>query len=422
MLEKDKMAHLISPEVRSLDAAGTIQVQASLQDGLLAMTRGIVIVLNDDHTVAGIMTHGDIVKALKQGADINAPIKNHMNHSPLTMNYDTPKVLDGSVWSDATIRNRINLPLINESGQYVTTINYFDHVTKTGVSVKPTTIPEKYENLSFLFISGQPKSGTTWVKNILAAHPEVAMTPKEGHLITNCYSELKEFQRRFNSYPVSSFSITDDMIDESLRYISSRLLKEMGNTATRVFGEKTPQTGIHLPRLSRIFPDAKIIHIIRDGRDVVVSHWFNEFRNLKKKHTSLDINTKKTIPNRFVEGSIKYWLSGNLAFMRGVNLFAKKQILILRYEDLHANTAEWTQKILEFLEVENNAELIELCVENGSFEKQTNGRLQGVEDISHFFRKGIVGDYVNYLNEEQRAIIDGIASGLLRKFSYLDGE
>src|SRR5205807_5792933 len=37
------------------------------------------------------------------------------------------------------------------------------------------------------------------------------------------------------------------------------------------WGDKTPNNVLHLPLLSRLFPDAQFVHIVRDGREVAAS-------------------------------------------------------------------------------------------------------------------------------------------------------
>ena len=40
-------------------------------------------------------------------------------------------------------------------------------------------------------------------------------------------------------------------------------------------GDKSPENALWLPTLNRLYPDARFIHIIRDGRDACISGWFH---------------------------------------------------------------------------------------------------------------------------------------------------
>jgi hypothetical protein len=70
------------------------------------------------------------------------------------------------------------------------------------------------------------------------------------------------------------------------------------------WGDKTPQYVEHIPLIIRLFPNAKILHIIRDGRDVSLSwqlRWFgpkNTFHAAKlwKRYVSTGISAGHNLP------------------------------------------------------------------------------------------------------------------------------
>jgi hypothetical protein len=58
-------------------------------------------------------------------------------------------------------------------------------------------------------------------------------------------------------------------LSDAMRALFLYVARKEGKTR---YGDKTPQAVMLMPRLSRLFPEARFIHIIRDGRDVALSH------------------------------------------------------------------------------------------------------------------------------------------------------
>ena len=74
--------------------------------------------------------------------------------------------------------------------------------------------------------------------------------------------------------------------------------------------------------------------------------------------------------------------------------------------------------MLEFLGVGTDEECVTRCLEGGSFEKLARGRRCGEEDRASFFRKGVVGDWKNHLDESALACFMQHGGTLLRELGY----
>jgi len=90
----------------------------------------------------------------------------------------------------------------------------------------------------------------------------------------------------------------------------------------------------------------------------------------------------------------------------------------VRYESLLDNTAEETKRLLRFLDVDADDEVVRQCVEAASFESLSGGRQRGEEDPSSFFRKGVAGDWRSLFTEKDKEIFKEVAGDLLVKLGY----
>jgi hypothetical protein len=137
----------------------------------------------------------------------------------------------------------------------------------------------------YLFIVGCARSGTTLVHRIVDAHPEIAITP-EMHWITRQFesrnglvtpelvSELSG-HKRFTQFEIPREEFEGLLgSGETLPYPTflRRVFGLYGKIKNKpLVGNKTPAYVRSIPTFHALWPDAKFVHIIRDGRDVCIS-------------------------------------------------------------------------------------------------------------------------------------------------------
>lgn len=141
------------------------------------------------------------------------------------------------------------------------------------------------------FIVGCPRSGTTLLQLLVDSHPHLAIPP-ESHIfvrfskIFDYYGDLNKESnlRLFVSDLLGDYHIRDwnlgvsveefcnQLRDNSLRSIISLVFELYASNEGKIrWGDKTPQHMLHLEKIKEVFPEARFIHLIRDGRDVAVS-------------------------------------------------------------------------------------------------------------------------------------------------------
>ncbi|MGO1118047.1 sulfotransferase family protein [Rhodovibrionaceae bacterium A322] len=275
------------------------------------------------------------------------------------------------------------------------------------------------------FVMGAPKSGTTWLQRLLDSHPEV-LCSGEGHFADTFAAKLSKLYEEYNNQQgIVRRQVYDDKPYYSpanaqsfnflmISFISMMLGQREIGPEIKCVGDKTPRSALYPEFFYRAFPNCKLVHIIRDGRDVVVSQLHHAYRAGYEK--AIDPATPDHLD--FVDRYINMWAS-NVEKARGFGDNHPDSYIEVRYEDLHARPEEEMARIFDRLGCDADAEVVKACVDTASFEKLSGGRKKGEEDKQSFLRRGMVGDGVKDLKDEAIGIINQRAKGLLTSLNYL---
>jgi Tfp pilus assembly protein PilF len=117
-----------------------------------------------------------------------------------------------------------------------------------------------------VFLLGYPRSGTTLVENILASAAEVVAL-EEQDTLADTDGVLVANDGAMPDLDALDPALVADLRD---RYWA-RVGRLAGDVSGRVFVDMNPFNGIKLPIIARLFPDARILIMRRDPRDVVLS-------------------------------------------------------------------------------------------------------------------------------------------------------
>ena len=117
-----------------------------------------------------------------------------------------------------------------------------------------------------IFIVGFPHSGTSVLTSIFIEHPDLANWTEASEVWESFWEEGldEDFDKLVPKYekdvdPIDSLRIKDAFY----RFLNSQKKKRFVN--------KNPRNTVRILYIKKMFPDAKIIHIYRDGREVVNS-------------------------------------------------------------------------------------------------------------------------------------------------------
>lgn len=207
-----------------------------------------------------------------------------------------------------------------------------------------------------VFIVGCQRSGTTLLRLMLNKHSMLAI-PEESHFII---SIINEFQDVSHGYVLSqldrvtlfrviinvprfvTWNLTENDVKDTIFLSKNKTIPDVINALFKlktscgddcIWGDKTPEYTMYLNKIHNIFPSAKYIHIIRDGRDVVDSFkarkWYGWSTYQRTRHWAQYTSSAESFGQSICHNSF----------------------ICIRYEDLVLDTVKTLEKICSFIGV-----------------------------------------------------------------------
>jgi hypothetical protein len=269
------------------------------------------------------------------------------------------------------------------------------------------------------FVVGCQKSGTTWLQHILAAHPGVVCRGEGclGNFLAPLVAQAaKGYNERQRAGQVNAFTTPETVAMAragALALFARWLDAEPDPDAVRLIAEKTPEHAIALPALESMFPGCRVVHIIRDGRDGVVSGWHHNLRENPESFRAR-FPDMAAYARYFAEN---HWLS-YIAAARAFGARNPDRFLELRYETLLDEPESQVRRLLAFLGVDASDTSVGACVSGASFERLSGGRAPGQTDAKSHFRKGVAGDWREGLDPAALHAFEAAAGPTMAELGY----
>jgi hypothetical protein len=258
------------------------------------------------------------------------------------------------------------------------------------------------------FIGGAPRSGTTWLQQILDSHPN-ATCKGEGLFAKDLYPPLEAamaqrskalrtkneglFQHT-GGYPLPTQEDTEFLAGTAMLQAFSQ---QAGDKDCRAYGEKTPENVFFFSRFRALFPRARFIAIARDPRDVLTSAWYF----FRKPAPDADDRAAKLA---FIRAALPSLAEGARAMLA----FGEQHpdaYRMVTYERLRQEPEPTVADLFRFLGLSDSAGTLRHCLEQTSFAATTGGRPAGVAQNGAFLRKGVVGDWKSTLTPEMNDLV-----------------
>jgi hypothetical protein len=255
------------------------------------------------------------------------------------------------------------------------------------------------------FIGGAPRSGTTWLQQMLDAHPDINCRGEgllHQHLAAPLAKIMSERRAALAAKNAGLFRHTGGFLppspDDDAALLRMAVLLELrrqcGGGSYKAVGEKTPENVFFFPELKALFPQAKFIGIARDPRDVLTSAW-HFFRG------GSDDGAAKSDFIRLALPSLESGARAMLALVEA----NPADCVAVTYESLLQAPAPVLSHLCRFLGVTDDGVIVADCVARTRFAVSTGGRAAGVAQDRAFLRKGVSGDWTATLTPAMNAMV-----------------
>lgn len=276
---------------------------------------------------------------------------------------------------------------------------------------EPTNVP--------VFMFGFERSGTTMLSLIVGSHKDIAVP----YPVAGLWYRLELALDNYNGInsPQDKLRIAKDLFEEeriqnlNLSFTSDDIVDDIqeGNYASLVsafhksfavsqgksrWANMDIATLDNMHRAHAWFPDAKFIHIVRDGRDVALSH------------ETMPFGASNTLE------CAAEWLSRVRTNIRMGQMLPDDQYYVCRYEDLLQSPADECRKLCAFIGVEYDPEMLD-------FYKSADNRVPENRrwlwpTIDKPIQSENLGLWRRKMSNRKRIIFEGIANSLLGELGY----
>jgi len=269
-----------------------------------------------------------------------------------------------------------------------------------------------------IFIVGVGRSGTSLLQSILNAHTEIAFLPEtqffrkyvaaakyrknEGEIAAAAFEEILKTDEAFQRADIeaqdlmSNVDRTNFKTTDAYKTLLGLYLKKKNKN---IIGDKDPRNIDYLPQLHRHFPEAKIIHIYRDPRDVVLS----KTKAAWSAHRPFWQHT----------------LIGQYQLARGRRLGKQlygKQFFELQYEQLISEPEQVLQNLTTFLAVDYESDMMNFA--NSSRELVDEKEMSWKKETFKPILKGNSGKWKENFSQKQIQFIETVSKEAFETLHY----
>ena len=207
----------------------------------------------------------------------------------------------------------------------------------------------------FPFVVGMNRSGTTLLRMMLDAHPDLTLPPETHFLPTlikaakandatpELMLEAMKSHREWGDFDFSDDEVLGwfrglDELDPgaAARCFYEAYAKREGKPR---YGEKTPKYVRNMPLIQRALPEARFVHVIRDGRDVALSVMDRTVREHFTHPLVIERWRKKVVKAQDIAPRLNHYIE-------------------IRYEDLILDTEPVLRKVCDFIELDYDPQML----------------------------------------------------------------
>jgi hypothetical protein len=277
--------------------------------------------------------------------------------------------------------------------------------------VKESVLPDK----GYFFIIGAPRSGTTWLQAMLGSHPRVCTTVELTLFDKYTAPWIETWRRESRNIEEGRWHqglpfVWDEaefyyLLGDFVKRVYRRVL-DFKPDATHVL-DKHPGYSLYVDDIHRILPEARFIHVLRDGRDVAVS------MIAARRRAGFGPGT---IPD-----AARLWKQSVLGAKHAGQY--EGRYLEVRYEQMLADGEDILSQVLDFCGLSSSAQEVAAIWEEHQFDRMKQKRQTGdprVQSTKAHYRKGKAGSWREELSATQRCVFHQVTGDLLEELGYAE--
>jgi hypothetical protein len=249
-----------------------------------------------------------------------------------------------------------------------------------------------------IFIVGCQRSGTTVLRLILDSHSHISCGPETRFLADMERIVTKDWTR------LSRFGFDQEAWLERMATFFGGIHHDyaIGRGKQR-WADKTPLYALHMDFVARLFPDAQFVHVIRDARDVAVSH-------------------RKRFGYRSCVTSAIKWPRYIAAARASAADLAPGQYYEVRYERLVSDPETTLRGLLEFLGEDWEPQILQFTDQPHDVPERYHAQLSSRQASAHTQAAvygSRIGSYRRELDPAMRALLWLTSRSTLRDLEYI---
>jgi len=411
----------INPDQRYL-----VKVSVSCEEGQLGAAYLCVIILDEKKEISRVIKWIKNSSGIEKEYELNfqTPKNSKKIIVGYRINFETP--------NKSEVKMAVSDPLDfvlqeTESGEDI-----FDDITKYEVPELPPLTQEQEDVLEkkIVWIFGVPRSGTTWLGTRLLNHPENIIWDESwlgyhlATLVTSSEAEKMNPQQQENiAFPYSRiFDVQSingnyffaphhkkNWLPYFRKLILARVYSQAQTLTKNIIIKDSPSVG-GADIIMEAFPKAKLIFLLRDGRDVVESRIDMHSPDSWGRLPPIKAEEKGSYILYYSED----WKFFNDKIEKAYNNHDENVRFFIKYEELKKDTFSIVKKLYQFIDVKiYDSEIKELVdfydFKNIPESEKGPGKFNRAATTGGW-KKSFAKDEQNYMNE--------VMGPMLKKFGY----
>lgn len=355
------------------------------------------------------------------------------NNTEVTVTFTSPPestkaIIGYRINAETPVRSNIEIeltkPLLISLTEVSGFVNDYDDIKAYEVPQLPSLTPIQENQLEkrIIWIFGAPRSGTTWLGPRLLEHPPniVWNEPWIGFHIAGIttredldgdrpiFERLLDTRANEHRYFFSS-NYRNIWLPALRKFILTRAYAHV-QTVNKNIIIKEPAGAYAADIIMECLPNSKMIFLLRDGRDVVESRMDNEMKTWSKLSSEVIIEKRY----RTIQFYSIMWNTIIKSIFAAYNKQRPELRLLVKYEELKANTFAEMQRIYKFLKVEISEEELRKRIESYDFKNIPESE----KGPGKFNRAASTGAWRNTFSKREQDLMNSIMGENLTEFGY----